>query len=121
MAGLEARHSVPSMTTVAGPARDGRRVPPAAGAPPPATTDVPVSPLPTERFRAVLDDREYGDLLVLRASAQALLRGRAVWCVNSTAHGGGVAEMLRSLLAFTRGAGPRHLRQWVSVLRGVLA
>ena len=28
-----------------------------------------------------------------------------VWHVNSTAHGGGVAEMLQSLLAYARGAG----------------
>lgn len=68
-------------------------------------TDVPIAPLPIERFRTVLDHREYGELLGLRASAQELLRGRAVWCVNSTARGGGVAEMLASLLAFTRGAG----------------
>lgn len=67
--------------------------------------NVPVSPLPVERFRAVLDDAGYRDLLALRDRARALLDGRVVWCVNSTATGGGVAEMLRSLLAYTRGAG----------------
>jgi trehalose synthase len=67
--------------------------------------NVPVSPLPIERFRTVLDDAGYRDLLALRDRAQGLLAGRAVWCVNSTATGGGVAEMLRSLLAYTRGAG----------------
>jgi trehalose synthase len=92
------------MTTSPAITPDRRLVPPAAGAWP-AITDVPIAPLPTERFRAVLDDREYRDLLELRRRAQVLLRGRAVWCVNSTARGGGVAEMLSSLLAFTRGAG----------------
>ena len=68
-------------------------------------SEVAVSPLPLERFRDVLDDDGYRDLLALAARAQQLLDGRVVWCVNSTAHGGGVAEMLRSLLAYTRGAG----------------
>jgi trehalose synthase len=33
------------------------------------------------------------------------LGGRRIWNVNSTARGGGVAEMLRPLLAYARGAG----------------
>src|SRR5207244_5856539 len=33
------------------------------------------------------------------------LTGRAVWSVNSTATGGGVAEMLRSVLPYVRGFG----------------
>src|SRR5207249_11831916 len=37
--------------------------------------------------------------------ARTLLDGRVVWNVNSTARGGGVAEMLVSLLAYARGAG----------------
>lgn len=38
-------------------------------------------------------------------SIAKLLRGRTVWNVNSTAAGGGVAEMLRSLLRYARGVG----------------
>jgi trehalose synthase len=34
-----------------------------------------------------------------------LLRGRTMWHVNATATGGGVAEMLQALLAYTKGAG----------------
>ncbi len=34
-----------------------------------------------------------------------MFRGRAVWHVNSTAKGGGVVELLQSLLAYARGAG----------------
>jgi len=70
-----------------------------------ALTSVALAALPTERFRAVLDDAAYEDLLELRERARRLLAGRALWCVSSTATGGGVAEMLRSLLAYTRGAG----------------
>src|SRR4051794_39471748 len=33
------------------------------------------------------------------------LHGRVVWNVNSTAHGGGVAELLCSLVGYARGAG----------------
>jgi len=36
---------------------------------------------------------------------RAVLDSRVIWNVNSTARGGGVAEMLASLLAYTRGAG----------------
>ena len=39
------------------------------------------------------------------ARGQALLGSRVIWNVSSTARGGGVAEMLASLLAYTRGAG----------------
>jgi trehalose synthase len=54
------------------------------------------SVLPPDRFRVFQDGIE---------TAQELLGGRVVWNVNSTALGGGVAEMLRSLLAYAQGAG----------------
>ncbi|HWV88396.1 MAG TPA: glycosyltransferase [Capillimicrobium sp.] len=76
-------------------------------------SSVALAALPTERFRAVLDDADYDDLLMLRERARRLLAGRALWCVSSTATGGGVAEMLRSLLAYTRGAGVDS--RWVVV------
>jgi trehalose synthase len=71
----------------------------------PALSMVPIAPLPVDRFRDVLDEDEYAGLLALADHAQRLLAGRVVWCVNSTATGGGVSEMLRSLLAYTRGVG----------------
>jgi trehalose synthase len=37
--------------------------------------------------------------------SRELLSGRVVWNVNSTAQGGGVAELLRSLIAYARGVG----------------
>ena len=39
------------------------------------------------------------------ARGRELLADRALWTVNSTARGGGVAEMLRSLIGYVRGAG----------------
>jgi trehalose synthase len=38
-------------------------------------------------------------------TARARLQGRALWTVSSTRAGGGVAEMLHSLLGYARGAG----------------
>ena len=38
-------------------------------------------------------------------SGRSELAGRRIWNVNSTARGGGVAEMLGPLLAYARGAG----------------
>ena len=69
-----------------------------------ALSEVPVAPASPERFRALLGDNF---VAVERATerARAVLPGRAVWHVNSTARGGGVAEMLQSLLAYARGVG----------------
>jgi trehalose synthase len=67
-------------------------------------TDIPVAPLPPERFRELLGDR-YGEMEDVIARGQKLFAGRAVWHVNSTARGGGVAELLQSLLAYARGGG----------------
>jgi trehalose synthase len=52
---------------------------------------------------------------VARQRAGELLGGRTVWMVNSTALGGGVAQLLRTLLPYWKGAGIDV--RWV-VLRG---
>jgi len=67
-------------------------------------THVPVAPLPPERFRELLGER-YRELEEVIARGQVFFAGRAVWHVNSTARGGGVAELLQSLLAYARGGG----------------
>jgi trehalose synthase len=69
-----------------------------------ALTHVPVAPLPPDRFRELLGDR-YRELEDVIARSQELFAGRAVWHVNSTRRGGGVAELLQSLLAYARGGG----------------
>jgi trehalose synthase len=71
----------------------------------PAVTSVPVSALPYERFASVLDPDRFAQFREAADQGRQLLEGRIVWNVNSTARGGGVAEMLVSLLAYARGAG----------------
>jgi trehalose synthase len=53
---------------------------------------------------SILDD-EWSAFESAMHAGRELFRGRTVWNVNSTAAGGGVAEMLRSLMAYARGAG----------------
>jgi trehalose synthase len=69
-----------------------------------ALHEVPVASLSPERFKALLGDR-YEEVDEAMDASRRLLRGRVVWHVNSTARGGGVAELLQSLLAYARGAG----------------
>ena len=68
-------------------------------------TQVPISSLSSDRFAEILEEDGYERFLKATAQARELLRERVVWNVNSTARGGGVAELLRSLLAYARGAG----------------
>jgi len=67
-------------------------------------TFVQLDPQPLERYRGVLD----GDFDHIRAVAEFAAKafeGRTVWHVNSTALGGGVAEMLRAFLPYANDAG----------------
>ncbi len=59
---------------------------------------------PPERFRSLLGEG-YREVEEAIATARRILGDRVVWHVNSTARGGGVAEMLQSLLPYARGAG----------------
>jgi trehalose synthase len=67
--------------------------------------DVAVTPLPPERFDGVLTADGLTRFRETIARGRELLDGRTLWSVNSTARGGGVAEMLRSLVGYVRGAG----------------
>ena len=67
--------------------------------------EVGAPPLSPERFEAVLEPDDWAEFRLTLASSSALLDGRAVWNVNSTAQGGGVAEMLRPFTSYSRGAG----------------
>ena len=58
-----------------------------------------------ERFRTVLNDEQWERLQRTAARARRDFEGRVVWNVNSTARGGGVAELLGSLVPYSRGAG----------------
>jgi trehalose synthase len=67
--------------------------------------EVPVGTFPTERFETVLAPDRYKAFQEGAERARVLFDGRVIWNVNSTPQGGGVAEMLRSLLAYTRALG----------------
>jgi trehalose synthase len=66
---------------------------------------VSIRPLALEPLLAVIGTRRSARFLAALAHARATLRGRAIWHINSTARGGGVAEMLQTMLAYERGAG----------------
>lgn len=66
--------------------------------------EVEIDAVPLERLALLLDADRAARLAEQAARAKVLLNGRTIWNVNTTASGGGVAEMLQSLLAYTRGA-----------------
>jgi trehalose synthase len=68
-------------------------------------TEVDISAVSPERFRTVLPPDRYAEFEELAAEGRELLEGRVVWNINSTAHGGGVVELLRPLIAYARGVG----------------
>jgi trehalose synthase len=70
-----------------------------------ALKPVQVASMSLERFAAVLPLERLEEVRAGIRDAKPLLAGRRVWNVSSTAHGGGVAEMLTTLLAYARGAG----------------
>lgn len=67
--------------------------------------EVAVGTLSIERLRPALGDRRYSILESRLLSAAGEFRGRTLWHVNSTATGGGVAEMLRPMTAYMRDLG----------------
>jgi trehalose synthase len=75
--------------------------------------EVNVPSLSLERLRGVIGPRAWERLEVGLRRAQALLEGRAIWNVNSTSSGGGVAEMLWSWVGLARGVGIDM--RWVTI------
>ena len=65
---------------------------------------VEVEPAPLELFRPLIGER-FAEIESAAAAARETFAGRRIWHVNSTSQGGGVAEMLRALLPYARGAG----------------
>ena len=70
-----------------------------------ALTEVQVPTEPMERFATLASEERMQAVRDGIERARELLEARVVWNVNSTAAGGGVAEMLQVLLAYARGAG----------------
>jgi trehalose synthase len=65
---------------------------------------VQIPPHGLDRFKPLLGE-DYHRIEAAASRARDLFKGRAVWHVSSTLRGGGVAEMLRSMLPYARGAG----------------
>src|SRR5215217_7624004 len=80
-----------------------------------ALEHVQIAPLAPQPFKEILTDEQSRQLDRTIARGDELLGDRVVWNVNSTMRGGGVAEMLGSLVAYGRGAGVDT--RWV-VMRG---
>src|SRR5215218_7582074 len=66
-------------------------------------SDVPVAALPPGRLSDVLAAEGQARFARTIARGRELLGDSTLWTVNSTASGGGVAEMLRSLIGYVRG------------------
>lgn len=66
---------------------------------------VPVGSASIEPFRELLEPSEWDGFRRTMDDAAAALAQRTVWNINSTAHGGGVAEMLAWQVPYERGAG----------------
>ena len=67
--------------------------------------EVRVTLRPLARLGELLDPEGFAHSCEQLRSAAELVRGRVVWHVNSTARGGGVAEMLGPLIGYARDAG----------------
>lgn len=68
-------------------------------------TEVNLATMPIEHLATALGDDKAAELTSVAGIVRDALAGRAVWNLNSTATGGGVAEMLHPLLAYGRGSG----------------
>jgi trehalose synthase len=67
--------------------------------------EVDIDAVPLDRLAGLLEPARAARLARYVDRAREILEGRTIWNVNATAQGGGVAEMLQALLAYTRGAG----------------
>jgi len=67
--------------------------------------EVELGAQPIDRFLSISGAEAIARAKQLGEEMSSRLTGRAVWSVNSTATGGGVAEMLRSVLPYVRGFG----------------
>ncbi len=66
--------------------------------------EVTIQPVPLQRLQSLLSAQRAEALQRTAVHARSLLGGRTVWNFSSTSQGGGVAEMLQTLLAYGRGA-----------------
>ncbi len=74
---------------------------------------VELRPAPLERYRPLLGDDAFGTFRTAMDGFGTSTRGRVVWNVNSTGRGGGVAELLGSLIPYDVAAGVDE--RWVVI------
>jgi trehalose synthase len=67
--------------------------------------EVDVYPRSPERLGALIGPERAERLRLAVADARHAIDGATVWNINATAHGGGVAEILTSLVGYEQGAG----------------
>jgi len=67
--------------------------------------EVRIGVRPLDQFRTLVDPRHMRKAMRIALKARDVLSKRVFWNVNSTAVGGGVAEMLPSLLGYARSIG----------------
>lgn len=68
-------------------------------------TEVPIGAQPLDRYAEFLTEEQIERAMSVADTVRDMHEGRVVWNINSTALGGGVAEMLRALLPYVRGYG----------------
>jgi trehalose synthase len=78
--------------------------------------EVSVTPLNPERLRVVLTPEAVVRFEHTITRGRELFASRTFWNVNSTARGGGVAEMLRSLIGYALGGGIDA--RWLAITGG---
>jgi trehalose synthase len=66
---------------------------------------VDVAPVPLERMAQALSPDRGERLIETARRTSQMMEGRTVWNLSSTSQGGGVAEMLQTLVAYGRAAG----------------
>jgi trehalose synthase len=67
--------------------------------------EIHISAQTIDRYAPVVGEAETERAQAAAERARGRIGGRVVWNVNSTAHGGGVVEMLNTLLPYVRGLG----------------
>ena len=66
-------------------------------------TEVGLDARPIDAFAPFIGQENVDEFVRVSEKTRGLLDGAVVWNVNSTAAGGGVAEMLRGILPYARG------------------
>ena len=72
---------------------------------PASLLEIELGSYPFARLRGELSTGAWEQLMTAGEDARGLLDGRTLWSINSTARGGGIAEMQRTLWPYWRDAG----------------